>query len=57
MDNAFDFNETSEILGSKLTSPYYPQRLWIVSKRVMKIFLKEFDLQRRDFIPITLVND
>jgi len=60
MDNIFDFNVTSEILGSNNggeTGPYFPHRLWIVSKKTMRILLKEFGFQRRDFIPVTLVND
>jgi len=57
MDNVFDFNVTSEILGSNAGNPYYPQRLWIVSKKAMRVLLKEFDLHKRDFIPITLVDD
>jgi len=57
MGNVFDFNATSEILGSHDGFPYSPQRLWIVSNKAMRILLKEFDQQRRDFIPVMLVGD
>ena len=57
MDVVFDFNLTSEYLGSNEGVPYLPQRLWIVSKKAMRILLKEFGQQRRAFIPIILVDD
>jgi len=55
MDNVFDFNATSEILGSHDRFPYSPQKLWIVSKKVMIVLLKECGCQKRDFIPVMLV--
>ena len=57
MDNVFDFQLTFEYLGSNEGVPYLPQRLWIVSKKAMRILLKEFGQQRRDFIPVMLVKD
>ena len=57
MNNVFDFNVTSEILGSHDYVPYLPQRLWVVSKKAMIILLKDFKQTKRDFIPVILVND
>ncbi|MCL2863779.1 MAG: hypothetical protein FWE54_06885 [Methanimicrococcus sp.] len=57
MDYVFDFNVTFEVLGSRDGEPYGPQRLWIVSKKVMVVLLKECSQQKRDFIPIILDDD
>jgi len=62
MDNICDFNLTSEILGGNNgfgtnPYPYMPQRLWVVSKKAMRILLKEFGYPKRDFIPVMLAND
>ena len=54
LETMSDFNVTSEVLGAYIPCP---QRLWIVSKKVMIILLQEFEQQRRDFIPVMLVDD
>jgi hypothetical protein len=57
MENISDFNVTFEILGANDGSPYRPQKLWIVTNKAMEFLLTEFDQQKRDFIPVMLVDD
>jgi len=57
MNEIFDFNITFEFLGSNTGIPYHPQKLWIVSKKIMEIFLKEFGQNKRDFIPVILADE
>ena len=57
MTDITDFNTTSEILGAYDGAPYYPQHLWIVTNKAMKVLINELNQQKRDFIPVNLVDD
>ena len=54
---AADFNITSEILGAYDGSPYYPQHLWVVTNKTMKVLINELNQQKRDFIPVYLIDE
>ena len=57
MNNISDFNTSREVFGAYDGSPYYPQHLWIVTNKVMKILIEDLNQNKRDFIPIHLVDD
>jgi len=57
MESVSDFNVTFEYLGSNEGVPYFPQRLWIVSNKAMRILLRDLDQKRRVFIPVTLIDN
>ena len=57
MENVFDFNVTFEILGSNDGFPYFPHKLWVVTKKTMELLLTEFNQNKRDFIPIMLIDN
>ena len=57
MENVSDFNRTFEALGAYDASPYLPQKLWIVTNKAMECLLTDFSQNKRDFIPIMLVDD
>jgi hypothetical protein len=57
MTEIADFNITSEILGAYDGTPYYPQHLWIVTNKAMKVLINELNQKKRDFIPVNLVDD
>ncbi|MCL2862670.1 MAG: hypothetical protein FWE54_01025 [Methanimicrococcus sp.] len=50
-----DFNKTLEYIGTNSGSPYYHQKLWIVSHKTMEIFISQLGQNKRDFIPVMLV--
>jgi hypothetical protein len=52
-----DFGRTVEYVGSNQGSPYYPQRLWIVTNKTMKVLINELNQNKRDFIPVHLIDD
>ena len=53
-----DFNRSFEHFGSDNGHPfYYPQRLWIVTNKAMKVLVNELNQPKRDFIPVHLVDD
>jgi len=52
-----DFNRSFEHFGSNTGLPYPSQRLWIVSNKAMKVLIHELNQQKRDFIPVHLVDD
>jgi hypothetical protein len=54
---AADFNRTVEYVGSYKGSPYYHQRLWIVTNKTMKVLMNELNQTNQNFIPIHLVDD
>ena len=57
METVSDFNVMVEILGAHDGYPYRPQKLWIVTKKAMECLLTEFGQNKRDFIPVMLVDD
>ena len=52
-----DFNRGSEYFGSNDGLPYLQQRFWIVTNKAMKILINELNQQKRDFIPVNLVDE
>jgi len=57
LKEASDFNRSFEYFGSNSILPYPPQRLWIVSNKAMKVLINELNQNKRDFIPVHLVDD
>jgi len=57
MEKISAFNITDEVLGAYDGSPYYPQHLWIVTNEAMSFLINELNQNRRDFIPVHLVDD
>ena len=57
MANVSGFNVTTELLSAYTGYHFYPQKLWIVTNKTMRVLINELDQQKRDFIPIHLVDD
>jgi hypothetical protein len=57
MESIVDFNRSLEGLGAYDGSPYHPQKLWVITKKAMEFLLTEFNYNKRDFIPVMLVDD
>jgi hypothetical protein len=57
LNNVSDFNRSFEVFGSHDGFPYAPQHLWIVTNKAMKVLINELNQQKRDFIPVNLVDD
>ena len=57
LENISDFNQSYEAFGSYDGFPYAPQKLWIVTNKVMKILIEDLNQNKKDFIPIHLVDD
>jgi len=52
-----DINKTFEYVGTDDGMPYYHQKLWVVSKKAMEIFINQLGQEKRDFIPVNLVDN
>ena len=52
-----DFNKTIESFGTNNGMPYVYQKFWIVSHKTMTVFMNRFDMEKRDFIPVILIDD
>jgi hypothetical protein len=57
LETAADFNRTAEYLGDNTGFPYYHQRLWIVTNKVRKMFISDFNRNEKEFIPVNLIDD
>ena len=56
-DGSLDFNKTVESFGANNGMPYVYQKFWIVSHKTMTVFMNRFDMEKRDFIPVILIDD
>jgi hypothetical protein len=57
LNEVSDFNRSSEYFGSNDGLPYLQQKFWIVTNKAMNILINELNQNKRDFIPIHLVDD
>ena len=57
LNHVSDFNQTSEYIGTIFGNPYFHQKIWIVSKKATEILINQFGRQKKEFIPIMLVDD
>ncbi|WP_338097778.1 hypothetical protein [Methanolapillus ohkumae] len=57
LKNVSDFNLSFEYLGSTDGDPYFPQRFWIVTKRLQQILITNLGQNENDFKPVILVDE